>query len=217
MDRSQHTAPYFDSRELRAELTANFRASGDDPAKARPAMIERLKALVADAARGSASPARGRRQRAPLRGRAVALPGRADPRPLRLHGRARLPRDQPFRRRAHGDRRHRRLRPRAAGAGLRHRSAVPASLQEDARGARASPSTCSTFCGISASRSGTRRAPSISASRSQRRHHHAHGAARRAADPRRRPALWRVRRALPHRGGAGYGARLHRRQDGRAR
>jgi len=50
MDRAIHqAAPYFDSRELRAELTANFRASGDDPAKARPAMVERLKALVAGA------------------------------------------------------------------------------------------------------------------------------------------------------------------------
>ena len=50
MDRAiQHTAPYFDSRELRAELTANFRAHGDDATKARSAMIERLKTLVADA------------------------------------------------------------------------------------------------------------------------------------------------------------------------
>ena len=50
MDKAiQHTAPYFDSRALRAELTANFRANGDDPAKARPAMVERLKVLVADA------------------------------------------------------------------------------------------------------------------------------------------------------------------------
>ena len=39
MDRAiQHTAPYFDSRELRAELTANFRANGDDPAKAEAAL-----------------------------------------------------------------------------------------------------------------------------------------------------------------------------------
>src|SRR4029078_159847 len=50
MDRAiQHTAPYFDSRELRAELTANFRAHGDDATKARSAIIERLKTLVADA------------------------------------------------------------------------------------------------------------------------------------------------------------------------
>jgi [protein-PII] uridylyltransferase len=50
MDKAiQMTAPYFDSRQLRAELTANFRAHGDDPARARGVMIERLKALVADA------------------------------------------------------------------------------------------------------------------------------------------------------------------------
>ena len=50
MDKAiQQTAPYFDSRELRAELTANFRANGDNAAKARGAMIDRLKLLVADA------------------------------------------------------------------------------------------------------------------------------------------------------------------------
>ncbi|MFA5900829.1 MAG: [protein-PII] uridylyltransferase [Hyphomicrobium sp.] len=50
MDKAiQHTAPYFDSRQLRAELTANFRANGDDAAKARGALIERLKELVAEA------------------------------------------------------------------------------------------------------------------------------------------------------------------------
>ena len=36
MDKAiQHAAPYFDSRALRAELTANFRANGDDPGKTR--------------------------------------------------------------------------------------------------------------------------------------------------------------------------------------
>jgi len=50
MDKAiQQTAPYFDSGALRAELAANLRANGEDPAKARGAMIERLKLLVADA------------------------------------------------------------------------------------------------------------------------------------------------------------------------
>lgn len=50
MDKAiQQTAPYFDSRQLRAELTANFRASGDDAARARGVLIERLKTLVAEA------------------------------------------------------------------------------------------------------------------------------------------------------------------------
>ncbi|CAN1723279.1 [Protein-PII] uridylyltransferase / [Protein-PII]-UMP uridylyl-removing enzyme [Hyphomicrobium sp. 1Nfss2.1] len=43
------TAPYFDSQQLRVELTANLRANGDDIQRARPAMVERLKQLVADA------------------------------------------------------------------------------------------------------------------------------------------------------------------------
>ena len=70
MDKAiQQTAPYFDSRALRAELTANFRAHGDDAAKARRAMIERLKALVADAR------AAARRGLRPTTAAAVAPPG----------------------------------------------------------------------------------------------------------------------------------------------
>lgn len=50
MDKAIHQiAPYFDSRQLRAELTENLRANGNDVAKVRPAMIERLKVLVGDA------------------------------------------------------------------------------------------------------------------------------------------------------------------------
>ncbi len=45
----QQAAPYFDSRQLRVELTEYLRANGNDVAKVRPALIERLKALVADA------------------------------------------------------------------------------------------------------------------------------------------------------------------------
>ncbi len=40
-----HPAPYFDPMELRIELTALFNAHGT-PAEARPAVVERLKALV---------------------------------------------------------------------------------------------------------------------------------------------------------------------------
>jgi len=49
MDKAiQLAAPYFDPRELRAELSTSFRAHGD-AAKARGALIKRLKTLVADA------------------------------------------------------------------------------------------------------------------------------------------------------------------------
>src|SRR5689334_4517392 len=44
----QKSAPYFDPRELREELSAAFRAHGD-PAQARPTLVLRLKALVAAA------------------------------------------------------------------------------------------------------------------------------------------------------------------------
>src|SRR5260221_2337116 len=49
----QRSAPYFDPRELREELSAAFRAHGD-AAQARPTLILRLKPLVA-AAREAAS------------------------------------------------------------------------------------------------------------------------------------------------------------------
>ncbi len=42
-------APYFDSRQLREELTANFRAHGDDASEARGPLLERLKSLVSSA------------------------------------------------------------------------------------------------------------------------------------------------------------------------
>ncbi len=45
-DVAEMPAPYFDPTALRAELTALFRAAGDDPAEARPAILERLKALL---------------------------------------------------------------------------------------------------------------------------------------------------------------------------
>jgi [protein-PII] uridylyltransferase len=49
MDKAVQTqAPYFDSSELRDELSAHFRAQGSAQA-ARPLVLERLKALVADA------------------------------------------------------------------------------------------------------------------------------------------------------------------------
>ena len=201
MDKAiQQTAPYFDSRELRAELTANFRAHGDDAAKARGAMIERLKTLVADARaaarRGLEADHSGRRCAAGLSHFQDELI-----RVLYDYTRgARLSGDQSVGCRAHVDRRHRRLRPRAAGAGLRHRSAVPASLQEDGVGrerrrVHALHSVGSRLQGRA------RDAHRRSVHQDERRHHGAHGAARRAAHPRRRAALRRVRGALPHPGG----------------
>jgi [protein-PII] uridylyltransferase len=43
------TPPYFDKMGLRVELTALFRASGNNPEAARPGVLERLKALLRDA------------------------------------------------------------------------------------------------------------------------------------------------------------------------
>ena len=70
----------------------------------------------------------------PLR-RAAVLSARCDHRPAVRGGDApSLQEPGAVRLRAHGDRRHRRLRPRADGAGIRHRPAVPAALQADRLG-----------------------------------------------------------------------------------
>src|SRR5262249_3929670 len=60
--------------------------------------------------------------------------GRDRARALRVRDQAPLPGAEPFRSRAHGGRRHRRLWPRRARARLRHRSPVPAALQADRLG-----------------------------------------------------------------------------------
>ncbi len=98
--------------------------------------------------RGGAAPQGGAR-REPRRGRAAAaqgpprrtlrrtvvpVAGRDHPRALRFRGPAPLPLEKPVGSRAHGDRRHRRVRARADGAGLRHRSPVRAALQADRLG-----------------------------------------------------------------------------------
>ncbi len=50
MDATQHiAAPYFDPQALRVELTALFRANGEDPSAARPAVLDRLKRLLKEA------------------------------------------------------------------------------------------------------------------------------------------------------------------------
>ena len=83
--------------------------------------------------RGRATAAQGP-PRPALRRAAVLHAGRDHPRAVRVRGEASLSLGEPVGSRAHGDRRDRRLRPRPAGARLRHRSAVPASLQADRLG-----------------------------------------------------------------------------------
>ncbi len=129
----QRSAPYFDPRELREELSAAFRAHGD-AAQARPTLILRLKALVAaarEAARkGLEADGNGRRCAAGLSTFQDELI-----RVLYDYTVAHVYRaTNPVRRRAHGDRRDGGLRTRPARPLLRHRSVVPAPLQADAVG-----------------------------------------------------------------------------------
>ena len=100
----------------------------------RRAVAQRLKAVLT-AGRGHAEQLllkdrHGRR----CAERLCFMHGRDHPRPVRVRHRASLSIGKSVRGRAHGDRGDRRLRPRPAGAGLRHRSAVPAALQADGVG-----------------------------------------------------------------------------------
>ena len=113
---SSPTSHAGDERELRTRR----RAAAQGGAGRRP------RAGRAAAAEGPPRPA--------LRRAAVPHAGRDHPRPVRVRRQASLSVGESVRGRAHGDRRDRRLRPRPAGAGLRHRSAVPAALQADRLG-----------------------------------------------------------------------------------
>ncbi len=119
--------------------------------------------------------------------------------------------------RAHGGGRDRRLRPRAAGAGLRHRSAVSAALQADRLGRIGRRGAALLPVGHGAEGRprhafGQRMHPP-----GQSRHDHPHRAARSALSARRRQALRRADGAVRQGGGAGHGAGLRRRQARRAR
>ena len=158
------TAPYFDldrsargdRRSLRALIPGRIHAAQGAGRAPPPA----------------SSTTRGRKRRRQLErdgdGRACAeglsrLPGCPDQARLRVHHQPRLSRRESFLRRAHGDRRPRRLWPRACWR--RAPTSIFSSCFPTSRppGARASPSTCSISSGISASRSATPRAPSINA------------------------------------------------------
>ncbi len=78
------------------------------------------------------SAVRGQQRRRRLRAPERLAHGPVDPGGGTAGHRARVPGDQPDHRRAHRDRRRRRLRPQRTGPGIRRRPAVPAPLQADA-------------------------------------------------------------------------------------
>ena len=74
-DRPTVRAPYFDTVALRHELTALFRAHGNDAAAARPAILDRLKRLLKDAHAAARLELEADGERRTLRGKPVAFPG----------------------------------------------------------------------------------------------------------------------------------------------
>ncbi len=183
-------APYFDLDLLRHEASELARAHSGQDSKLRVALVERLRQL----GRGGADAAARRQLEEDGDGRACAAGLSAFQDALiklaydftTTHV---YPRREPDGRRAHGHRGARRLWPRPARAGLRHRSPVPAALQADRLGRERR-----RIHALSALGSRLQGRPRHAQHRSMRasqpfRHDHPHRAARCAADPRRRGAL----------------------------
>ena len=144
--------------------------------------------------------------------------GRRDhPPAVRVRAQASLSVAKSVRGRAHGGGRHRRLRPRAAGARLRHRSVVPAALQADRlgrvdRGSDPLLPVGHRTEGRPRHPLGRRMHPP-----GQGGHDHPHRHPGSALPARRPQAVRRVDDALRQRGGAQHRVGIRRRQARRAR
>ena len=119
--------------------------------------------------------------------------------------------------RAHGGGRDRRLRPRPAGARLRHRSAVSAAVQADRLGRTGRRSAALLPVGHGAEGRPCHPFGRRMHASGQGRHDHPHRAPRGALSVRRREAVQRVDGAIRQGGRAGHRAGIRRRQARRAR
>ncbi len=215
VDAAIATAPNR-SATLAAELDGLARQHRGDAAGLRAAAVKRLKSALkealADARATLEDSADGchcaRRLSASMDDLLVAS--------LPVHCQSPLPQRQPVDRRADGGRRHRRLRPRHAGAALRHRSVVPAALQADAVGRERHRGGALLVVGRRPQgRPRGAHCRAVGACR-RRRHDHPHGAARHPLHPRQSPAGRRSVAAAGGDAGAADRARFHRRQVRRA-
>ena len=218
--RVQRSRPFeaiFDEAAFAADLDAIATRHRGDPAALRLAVVQRAKQALADGRRQAEVWLTRGRPGPRLRRPPVRPGGRADPRALRARRRGRLRLGPPVHRRAHGGGGHRRLWPRPAGAGLRHRSAVPAALQADRLGRERR--RVHALHAVGPRPEGRPRHPHGRRVHppGQGRHDHPHGGARGPLHLRRPRALRRADRPLRPRGGVGHRLRLRRRQARRAR
>ena len=119
---------------LAAELETLAERHAGRERELRSAVAQHLKTRADRRASQGGADAAGRPPRATLRRTAVPHAGRDHSHPVRVCHQASLSGAEPVGSRAHGNRCHRRLRPRHPGARLRHRSALPAALQADRLG-----------------------------------------------------------------------------------
>ena len=122
------------SAAIAAELDALAKTHAGRERELRTAVAQRLKIGADAGARARRAAAAQGPPRPALRRAAVPVQDEIIRVLFEFVGTASLSVAESVRRRAHGGRRDRRLRPRPAGAGLRHRSAVPAALQADRLG-----------------------------------------------------------------------------------
>ena len=124
----------IDSAGVVADLKALAKTHAGRERELRTAVAMRLKVGADAGARARRATAAQGPPRPPLRRAAVPVAGRDHPHPVRVHRQRALSAAGAVGSRAHGGGRDRRLWPRPVGAGLRHRSVVPAALQADRLG-----------------------------------------------------------------------------------
>ena len=131
---SRGSGELIDARAITADLEKLAKAHTGNERELRSLVAQKLKvALDRRPRQGRATAAEGP-SRAALRRAALQDGRRGHPHPVRIRAQAPLSVAKPERGRTHGGCRDRRLRPRAAGARLRHRSVVSVALQADRMG-----------------------------------------------------------------------------------
>ena len=121
----------FDESSLAAELDGLAKQHGSNEQALRRAITQPLKNALATGRAGAERLLLQDRQGRRCAERLCQMQDDDHPHRVRVRRPSPLSVAEPVRSGAHGDRRDRRLRPRADGAGLRHRSPVPAALQAD--------------------------------------------------------------------------------------
>ena len=214
---TRNSGELIDIRAVAADLESLAKTHSGGRRELRSALAQRLKTALNEGRAKAEQPSAQGPARTALRRAAVPAGRRDHPPAVRLRAQASLSVAEPVRGRAHGGDRDRRLRPRAAGARLRHRSVVPLALQADRLGRvdRGSDPLLPVGHRLKSRPRhplGRRMHPP-----GQGGHDHPHRHSGSALPARRPEAVRRADDALRQRGGAQHRRAIRRRQARRAR